>query len=64
MHPANLAGAVSDMRIHRESKEEVPGDGAAINFTAYGGPAHFRNIEIREINAIPPEVLGMAAPSK
>lgn len=49
-------GAIANVRDIRRGDENVPVR-EGIVFLGYGGPAQFRNIEIREINALPPEMM-------
>ncbi len=55
------AGAFTNVRWLRDGNEEIPAQRAPIVFWAFGGPGQFRNVEIREINALPPEILEQAA---
>ncbi len=56
-----LAGMFTGVRLLREGKEELPAERLAMSFWAFGGPGQFRNVELREINALPPEVLNQNA---
>jgi hypothetical protein len=51
-----LVAATTNIRITRDGElPKVPGN-TEIGLTASGGPASYRNIEIREIRSLPPEL--------
>ncbi len=56
-----ITGAITNLRQLRDGKPELPKTTASLILWAFGGPAQFRNIELREINALPPEVLNQNA---
>jgi hypothetical protein len=53
-----IAGAVMQVRHFDNGEENVPGPSRII-FWTIASPAEFRNIELREITTLPPEVLEM-----
>jgi hypothetical protein len=56
-----LAGAISNVRRKIGEKEELPGRSGLV-LLAFGGNAHYRDMEIREIAALPSEVLTLTPP--
>ncbi len=51
-----FAGAVADVQLQNNKKERVPFNNIWVQFGASGGdPVHLRNIEIREVAALPQE---------
>ena len=58
-----LACALTGIRVTRDGQEKPLGS-HAVEFWTDSGPAQFRNIEIREITALPPEILELAAASQ
>ena len=62
-----IAGAATKVRDVRQGMEKLLGRSAFMFWTggsSGNGPAQFRNIEVREISAWPPEVLTLAPASK
>jgi formylglycine-generating enzyme required for sulfatase activity len=57
-----FAGAITNLRDARQTAEQPAGYSPVIFWTDGGtAPAQFHNISIREINALPPEIVELAA---
>jgi serine/threonine protein kinase/formylglycine-generating enzyme required for sulfatase activity len=54
-------GAFTNVRWLRDGKEELVPPRAPLTFWAFGGPGHFRNVEVREITSLPPEIAELTA---